>query len=68
MRGLPFETRLLRYMMLRITPVGMTEGGLAFFGGESMCFLGAARKPHVDRYPVIVVCYDEIDLKALRIR
>jgi len=34
-----FETRFLRYVMLRITPVGMTERSLAFFGEESVCFL-----------------------------
>ena len=30
-RGFPFQTRFLRYMMLRTTPVGMTERGIAFF-------------------------------------
>jgi len=28
-------------MMLRITPVGMTERSLAFSGEKSVCFLGA---------------------------
>ena len=54
MRGLPFEARFLRYMMLRITPVGMTEGGLAFFGEESMCFLGAVE-------PLRGWCLEETD-------
>ena len=29
---LPFETRFLRYVMLRLTPVGMTKGACAFSG------------------------------------
>jgi len=31
-RILPFETRFLRYVMLRITPVEMTTCSLGFFG------------------------------------
>ena len=38
---LPFETRFLHYLMLRITPVGMTTSGLSFFSERSTCFLGA---------------------------
>ena len=38
-RVLPFETRFLRYVLLRITPVAMTTSGLSFFSEKSMCFL-----------------------------
>ena len=31
-RIFPFETRFLRYMMLRIIPVGMTERSIGSFG------------------------------------
>jgi hypothetical protein len=41
--GSPFETRFLRYMMLRITPVGMTIRGLAYSGEKSVCFLAGAQ-------------------------
>ena len=39
-RGFPFEARFLRYVMLRITSVGMTTSGLSFFNERSTCFLG----------------------------
>jgi len=40
-RFFPFETGFLHYVMLRITSVEMTQGGLSFFGEELACFPGS---------------------------
>ena len=36
----PFEAGFLRYVMLRITSVGMTEYSLGSFGEWSILFIG----------------------------
>ena len=43
-RVFPFEAGFLRYVMLRITSVGMTKCSHAFFGEESVDFSGAIRR------------------------
>ena len=40
----PFETRFLRYVMLRLTPVGMTKRTFAFSCEESQCSSGVIRR------------------------
>ena len=42
--SLTFEARFLRYVMLRITPVGMTTCNVGFFGPQSMFLLGAIQR------------------------